>query len=69
MKVEAGWSTLTIELPHSGAFSSLEEARLEVAYYLDAYFNLDRRHSALDYYSLHQFEPFVLELNEYLIYA
>jgi transposase InsO family protein len=31
---------------------------LEVAYYLDAYFNfnLDRRHSALGYRSPHQFE-------------
>ncbi|WP_179197843.1 IS3 family transposase [Hymenobacter crusticola] len=36
-------------LPHGGAFASLEEAQLEVASYLDTYFNLDRRHSALDY--------------------
>jgi 3-methyladenine DNA glycosylase Mpg len=36
-------------LPHGGAFATLEEARLEVAHYLDTYFNLDRRHSALDY--------------------
>lgn len=43
-------------LPHGGAFASLEEARLEVAYYLDTYFNLDRRHSALGYRSPHQFE-------------
>jgi transposase InsO family protein len=43
-------------LPRGGAFASLEEARLQVAYYLDAYFNLDRRHSALGYRSPHQFE-------------
>ncbi|QNE42418.1 transposase (plasmid) [Hymenobacter sp. NBH84] len=43
-------------LPRGGAFASLEEARLEVAYYLDTYFNLDRRHSALGYRSPHQFE-------------
>ena len=56
-QAEAGWSTLKTELlPHGGAFTSLEEARLEVAYYLDAYFNLDRRHSALGYRSPHQFE-------------
>ena len=60
-QAEAGWSTLKTELlPHGGAFASLEEARLEVAYYLDTYFNLDRRHSALDYRSLHQFERDVL---------
>ena len=56
-QAEAGWSTLKTELlPHGGAFASLEEARLEVAHYLNTYFNLDRRHSALDYRSPHQFE-------------
>jgi len=56
-QAEAGWSTLKTELlPHGGAFASLEEARLEVAYYLDTYFNLDCRHSALGYRSPHQFE-------------
>lgn len=43
-------------IPVGGAFASLEETRLEVAYYLDTYFNLDRRHSALGYRSPHQFE-------------
>jgi len=47
-------------LPHGGAFASLEEARLEVAHYLDTYFNLDRRHSALGYRSPHQFEADLL---------
>jgi transposase InsO family protein len=56
-QAEAGWSTLKTELlPHSGAFANLEEARLEVAHYLDTYFNPDRRHSALGYRSPHQFE-------------
>jgi transposase InsO family protein len=56
-QAEAGWSTLKTELlPNGGAFTSLEEARLEVAHYLDTYFNLDRRHSALGYRSPHQFE-------------
>ena len=36
-------------------FSSLEEARLEIARYLDVYFILDRRHSTLGYRSPHQF--------------
>lgn len=43
-------------LPNGGAFTSLEEARLDVAYYLDIYFNLDRRYSALGYRSPHQFK-------------
>ncbi|GAB3840577.1 IS3 family transposase [Hymenobacter jeollabukensis] len=56
-QAEAGWSSLKTELLlHIGSFVSLEEARLEVAYYLDTYFNLDRRHSALGYRSPHQFE-------------
>ena len=56
-QAEAGWSTLKTELlPGGSPFASLEEALLEVAYYLDTYFNLDRRHFALDYRSPHQFE-------------
>ena len=56
-QAKSGWSTLKTELlPHGTAFDSLEEARLEVAHYLDTYFNLERRHSALNYRSLHQFE-------------
>ena len=47
---EAGWSTLKTEiLPDGSPFASLEETRLEVAHYLDTYFNLDRRHCALGY--------------------
>ncbi|OGX82388.1 hypothetical protein BEN48_05455 [Hymenobacter glacialis] len=56
-QAEAGWSTLKTELlPGGSPFASLEEARLEVAHYLDTYFNLDRRHSALGYRSPHQSE-------------
>ena len=56
-QTEAGWSPLRTErLPGGSPFASLDEARLEVAHYLDTYFNLDRRHSALGYRSPHQFE-------------
>ncbi len=56
-QAEAGWSTLKTELlPGNAPFASLEEARLEIAWYLDVYFNLARRHSALGYRSPHQFE-------------
>jgi hypothetical protein len=35
-QAEAGWRTLKTELlPRGGAFTTLEEARLKVAYYLD----------------------------------
>ena len=63
VQAEAGWSTLKTELlPKGTSLASLEEARLEETYYLDTYFNLDRRHSALGYRSPHQFEQ-DLEIN------
>ena len=56
-QAKAGCSTLKTELlPVGSPFASVEEARLEVAWYLDTYFNLDRRHSALGCRSPHQFE-------------
>ncbi|MET4076693.1 integrase core domain-containing protein [Hymenobacter sp. UYCo722] len=56
-QAEAGCSNLKTELlPSVSPFASLEEARLKVAWYLDTYFNLNRRHSALGYRSPHQFE-------------
>ncbi|MBO0360720.1 IS3 family transposase [Hymenobacter sp. BT186] len=62
-QAEAGWSTLKTELLSSGiVFASLEEARLKVTHYLDTYFNLGRRHSALNYRSPLQFE-YALKLN------
>ena len=37
---ESGWSTLKTELlPRSACFAGLEEARLELAEYLDHYYN------------------------------
>ena len=56
-QAEAGWSTLKTELlPHGAAVAWLEQARLEGAHYLDVYFHLERRHSALGYRSPHQVE-------------
>ena len=56
-QAEAGWSTLKTELlPGGSPFACLEEVRLEVAHYLDTYFNRDRRHSAPGYRSPHQIE-------------
>ena len=55
-QAETGRSTIKAEFPPGNApFAPLEEARLEIARYLDVYFNLDRRHSTLGYHSPHQF--------------
>ena len=60
-QMEAGWSTLkTVLLPHGSAFTSLEEAPLEVAYFFDTYFHIDRHHSALGNCSSHHFETSLL---------
>ena len=56
-QAEAGWSVLKTKLLPSGSpCASLEKASREVAWYLDTYFNLDRRHCAPGYRSPHQFE-------------
>ena len=56
-QAEAGWSILKTELLLGGSpFASLEEARLEVAWHLDTYFNLDCCYSVLDCRSPHLFE-------------
>ena len=47
---ESAWSTLKTELlPRRACFADLEEARLELAEYLDYYYNSQRLHSALGY--------------------
>jgi transposase InsO family protein len=47
---ESGWSTLKTELlPRGACFADLQEARLELAEYLDHYYNTQRLHSALGY--------------------
>lgn len=45
---ESFWSRLKAELFDSGSFRNLVEARMEISYYL-AYYNAERRHSALGY--------------------
>jgi len=47
---ESGWATLKTELlPGQACFADLSEARLELATYLDDYYNTQRLHSALAY--------------------
>ena len=54
-QAESCWSRLKTELLDGGSFPSLEEARLELSHYI-AYYNNERRHSALGYHSPNHFE-------------
>ncbi|MGI4831966.1 MAG: transposase [Janthinobacterium lividum] len=51
---ESFWSRLKTELLDGGSFPGLAEARLEISHYL-AYYNAERRHSALGYQSPNYF--------------
>ena len=52
---ESFWSRLKTELLDGGSFRNLTEARLEISHYL-AYYNAERRHSALGYLAPNHFE-------------
>jgi putative transposase len=52
---ESFWSRLKTELLDGGSFRNLAEARLEISHYL-AYYNAERRHSALGYLAPNHFE-------------
>ncbi|WP_071837818.1 IS3 family transposase [Hymenobacter norwichensis] len=52
---ESFWSRLKTELLAGGSFRNLSEARLEISHYI-AYYNAERRHSALGYLAPNHFE-------------
>ena len=52
---ESCWSRLKIGLLDGGSFRNLTKARLEISHYL-AYYNAERRHSALGYFAPNHFE-------------
>ena len=52
---ESFWSRSKVELLNGGHFLGLAEAKLEISHYI-AYYNAERRHSALGYLALNHFE-------------
>ena len=52
---ESFWSRFKAELLDGGSFPGLAEATLEISHHV-AYYNAERRHSALDYQSPNHFE-------------
>jgi transposase InsO family protein len=53
--VESFWSRFKAELLDGGSFPGLAEAKLEISHHI-AYYNAERRHSSLGYYSPNHFE-------------
>ncbi|TGE23860.1 IS3 family transposase [Hymenobacter aquaticus] len=62
-QAESFWSRLKTELLDGGSFPGLEEVRLELAHYM-AYYNGERRHSALGYDSPNHFETYFQPTSE-----
>ena len=58
------WSRLKTELLDGGSFPALAEARLEISYYI-AYYNTERRHSALGYHSPNRFETLLQTTSQF----
>jgi len=52
---ESFWSCFKAELLDGGSFPGLAEAKLEISHHI-AYYNAERRHSALGYHSPNHFE-------------
>ena len=52
---ESFWSRFKAELLDGGSFPGLTEAKREISHHI-AYYNAERRHSALGYHSLNHFE-------------
>ena len=61
---ESFWSRLKTELLDGGSFPSLAEARLEISHYI-AYYNAERRHSALSYQSPNYFETLLQTTSQF----
>jgi transposase InsO family protein len=54
--MESFFGTLKSELVHHRVYCTREEARTDLFFYVEAFYNRRRRHSALDYLSPHAYE-------------
>jgi transposase InsO family protein len=61
---ESFWSRLKTELLDGGSFPGLSEAKLEISHYI-AYYNAERRHSALGYHSPNHFETLLQTTSQF----
>ena len=54
--MESFWSTLKLELVYRRSFASRQQARTEIFDYIEAFYNRQRSHSALNFSSPVDFE-------------
>ena len=54
--MESFFGTLKSELVHHRAYRTRDEARADLFFYIEAFYNRRRRHSALDYRSPEAYE-------------
>jgi len=54
--IESFWSTLKLELVYRRSFNTRAQAQCEIFDYIEAFYNRQRSHSALDYHSPVDFE-------------
>ena len=54
--MESFWATLKLELVYRTAFATHADARAQIFDYIETFYNRQRSHSALDYYSPVDFE-------------
>jgi putative transposase len=54
--MESFWSTLKLELVYRRGFDSRTQAHTEIFDYIEIFYNRQRAHSALNYYSPVDFE-------------
>jgi len=60
---ESFMGTLKREMLQGGCFEDATDARLELIDYIDAYYNNQRKHSAIGYLTPNQFETQQINLN------
>jgi len=55
--------TLKNEMLQGGRFESIDDARIEIFEYIEAYYNNQRKHSSIGYLTPIQYEKDLLTLN------
>ena len=60
---ESFFGTLKVELVHDENYKTIEEAKLSIFEYIEAYYNTKRKHSTINYMTPSKFE-YIIENEE-----